>query len=72
MDVLGREEELASLRAFLRPAGRRASRNKALVLEGEAGIGKSTCGSRASKRRASEGCAFSSFAARGGRGGGCT
>jgi hypothetical protein len=38
-DVVGREAELASIHAFLdRPAGGLA----ALVLEGEAGIGKST------------------------------
>ena len=40
MDVLGRDDELRSLRAFLdRPAGAGMT---ALVLEGEAGIGKST------------------------------
>jgi DNA-binding CsgD family transcriptional regulator len=40
MDVLGRDDELRSLRAFLdRPA---AGGLAALVLEGEAGIGKST------------------------------
>ena len=38
-EIVGREEELRSLRSFIDPAGRGPA---ALVLEGEAGIGKST------------------------------
>jgi DNA-binding CsgD family transcriptional regulator len=38
-DIVGREEELASLHAFI---GRSGDRPAALLLEGEAGIGKST------------------------------
>src|SRR6267154_1025601 len=38
-EIVSREEELASLHAFI---GRSEARPAALVLEGEAGIGKST------------------------------
>jgi predicted ATPase len=38
-EIVGRDEELASLRAFI---GRSEGEPTALVLEGQAGIGKST------------------------------
>jgi Cdc6-like AAA superfamily ATPase len=47
-EIVGREEELSSLRAFLDGARRGPA---TLVLEGEAGIGKSTLWEAASSTR---------------------
>ena len=57
VDIVGREVELASVHAFLE---RSAEGPVALVLEGEAGIGKSTSGGQASRLRVSGDFAFSS------------